>query len=31
MSVPKQYVYAFGDGNRDMADQLGGKGRASRR
>ncbi|WP_327672866.1 MULTISPECIES: pyruvate, phosphate dikinase [unclassified Streptomyces] len=26
MSVPKQYVYAFGDGNRDMADQLGGKG-----
>ncbi|MFZ3573037.1 pyruvate, phosphate dikinase [Streptomyces sp. BH097] len=26
MSKPKQYVYAFADGGRDMADLLGGKG-----
>lgn len=26
MSTPAQYVYAFADGNRDMADLLGGKG-----
>jgi pyruvate,orthophosphate dikinase len=26
MSAPKQYVYAFADGDREMADLLGGKG-----